>query len=48
MNGVQVSFNNLWNQSNNDLFYNSGNIGVGTSSPSYLFDLNGNVSTGNI
>lgn len=36
---------NPWASSNGDLYYNSGNVGIGTSSPETLLHVNGTIST---
>ena len=32
-----------WNTSNNDIYYNTGNVGIGVSNPSVKLDVNGSI-----
>jgi hypothetical protein len=34
----------LWTQSSNDIYYNSGNVGIQTNTPQYELDVSGNVN----
>jgi hypothetical protein len=34
----------LWTQSGNDIYYNSGNVGIQTNTPQYELDVSGNVN----
>ena len=38
----------VWTQSGNDVYYNSGNVGVGTSTPGVSFEVVGDISGTNI
>jgi len=38
---IDVAAINYWNKSGNNLFYNDGNVGIGTASPNTLLDVNG-------
>lgn len=47
---IQTQINNtLWTLSSNNLYYNSGNIGIGNNNPEYLLDVSGTGNfTGNL
>ncbi len=36
----------LWDLSGSDLYYNSGNVGIGTSTPTEMLDVNGGIKVG--
>ena len=44
---LNLSQANYWNKSGSDLFYNAGNVGIGTASPGYKLDVNGSVNAVN-
>ena len=47
INGVPISSgNSLWNASSDDIYFNSGNVGIGTNSPSTLMEINGEHTVG--
>ncbi len=45
INGVPVgsSSDSYWSQSASNIYYNTGNVGIGTSNPSEKFQVNGNI-----
>ena len=45
VNNVPVSFSQ-WTTSNNDIYYNTGNVGIGKTNPSanYILDVSGNIN----
>ena len=48
---IQTQINNLslsavWNSSGSDIYYNSGNVGISTSTPGYKLDVNDNFKLG--
>ena len=49
VNNVPVSFSQ-WTTSNNDIYYNTGNVGIGKTNPSanYILDVSGNINTNKI
>jgi hypothetical protein len=40
------NFANLWQQSGNNIYYNTGFVGIGTNTPTSTLDVNGNASIG--
>ena len=40
---ISLSSNSLWDLSGNDIYYNTGNVGIGTTSPSEKLELNGGI-----
>jgi hypothetical protein len=42
---VVPAYSQTWSASGANLYYNGGSVGIGTSTPSYLLDVHGNVHT---
>jgi hypothetical protein len=49
VNNIPVSFSQ-WTTSNNDIYYNTGNVGIGKTNPSanYILDVSGNINADKI